>query len=99
MITCCLVFILGVFMHRFLLMPGAFDRVPLTISPLGLQDQQWSVPIASGEYNLALDTFVTQWQYFPSSVEIAIFLGVFAYMGFLLFLAMDRLPIVGEVES
>jgi len=99
-IGCCFVFILGVFMHRFLLMPGAFDRVPLTITPLGLQDQQWSVPIASGDYGPGLDTFVTLYHYFPSGVEIVIFLGVFAYMCFLLVLAMDRLPVVvREVES
>jgi molybdopterin-containing oxidoreductase family membrane subunit len=98
-IGCCLVFIAGVFAHRFLLMPGAFDAVPLTIQPLGLQDQQWSVPIASGVYDLAQDTFVTRWNYFPSGVEIVVFLGVCAYVCFLLILAVDRLPIVGRVES
>ncbi|RJR51404.1 MAG: molybdopterin oxidoreductase [Desulfobacteraceae bacterium] len=97
--ACCSLFILGVFMHRFLLMPGAFQRVPLTMTPMGLQDMQWSVPIASGVYDPSLDTFVTEWHYFPSGVEIVIFLGVLAYMCFLLLLAADRLPVVGEVKS
>jgi molybdopterin-containing oxidoreductase family membrane subunit len=98
-ITCCILFMGGVFAHRFLLMPGAFDRVPFTITPLGLQDPQWSMPIASGEYDLVRDTFVTQWHYFPSAVEIVIFTGVLAYVGFLLVLAVDRLPILGESKS
>jgi molybdopterin-containing oxidoreductase family membrane subunit len=96
--SCCLL-IIGVFAHRFLLMPGAFDRVPLTIPPLGLQNVEWSVPIASGRYDQALNTFVTEWHYFPSGVEIAIFVGVVAYMCFLMMLAVDRLPIVKEAES
>jgi len=97
-IACCFLFIMGVFMHRFLLMPGAFQRAPFTMTPMGLQDMQWSVPIASGVYDPSLDTFVTEWHYFPSGVEIVIFLGVLAYMCFLLLLATDRLPVVGEVK-
>jgi molybdopterin-containing oxidoreductase family membrane subunit len=96
-ISCCFL-IIGVFVHRFLLMPASFDRIPLTISPLGLQNVEWAVPVASGRYDLALDTFVTKWHYFPSGIEIAIFLGVAAYVGFLIILAMETLPIVREAE-
>lgn len=96
-ISCCFL-IMGVFVHRFLLMPGSFDRIPLTISPLGLQNVEWAAPIASGRYDLALDTFVTRWHYFPSGIEMAIFLGVVAYVGFLIILAIDLLPIVREAE-
>jgi molybdopterin-containing oxidoreductase family membrane subunit len=96
--SCCLL-ITGVFVHRFLLMPAAFDRIPLTINPLGLQNTEWSVPIASGRYDEAVNTFVTAWHYFPSGIEITIFLGVVAYMCFLIMLAVDRLPIVKQVES
>jgi len=46
-----------------------------------------------------MDTFVTKWHYFPSGIEIAIFLGVLAFMCFLVILAMDRLPIAGEIEA
>ena len=86
--------IAGIFVHRYLLMPGAFERVPLTLVPLGLQGPRWSVPIASGRYDQALDTFVTHWPYFPSGVEIAIFLGVLAFMVLLVLVAVDRLPIL-----
>jgi molybdopterin-containing oxidoreductase family membrane subunit len=78
---------------------GAFGKTALIIKPLGLQDVEWSVPIASGRYDLALDTFVTEWRYFPSGVELAIFAGVLAFACFLIILAVDRLPIVDKVET
>ncbi len=99
MISSCLLLIAGIFAHRFLLMPGAFDKIPLSINPLGLQHVDWSVPIASGDYDLGADTFVTQWHYFPSFVEIGIVLGVLAYVCFLLILATDRLPIANKGTS
>jgi len=89
----CVLLISGVLVHRFLIMPAAFDRVPLTIAPLGLQNVTWSVPIASGRYTETGDTFVTAWHYFPSAIEITIVLGVVAYMCFLVMVAIDRLPI------
>lgn len=98
MIASCCLLIAGILMHRFLLMPGAFGKIALTISPLGLQDVAWSVPIASGRYNQSLNTFVTEWHYFPSGVELAIFSGVLAFACFLIILAVDRLPIVDQVE-
>ncbi len=98
MASCCLL-ICGILVHRFLIMPGAFARIPLTINPLGLQDIEWSVPISSGRYDMTLDTFVTEWHYFPSGVEIAIFLGVVALACFLIIFAIDRLPIVNKAKS
>jgi molybdopterin-containing oxidoreductase family membrane subunit len=99
MITSCLLVVAGIFVHRFLLMPAAFDKVPLTITPLGLQNMEWSVPIASGNYQPLMDTFVTEWHYFPSGVEMAIMLGVGAYVAFLLLLAIDRLPIINSDQT
>ncbi len=93
--SCCLL-IVGILVHRFLLMPGAFDKIALTINPLGLQDLEWSVPISSGRYSPTLDTFVTEWHYFPSMVELLIYAGVVAFAGFLIILAVQRLPIVEE---
>ena len=98
MISSCCLLVFGVFAHRFLLMPGAFDKIQLSIEPLGLQHTYWAFPIASGQYDPIMDSFVTKWHYFPSGIEIAIFLGVLAFMCFLVILAMDRLPIAGEVE-
>ena len=99
MISSCCLLVFGVFAHRFLLMPAAFDKIQLSIEPLGLQHTYWAFPIASGQYNPIMDSFVTKWHYFPSGIEIAIFLGVLAFMCFLVILAMDRLPIAGEVEA
>lgn len=99
MIASCCLLIAGILVHRFLLMPGAFDKIAFTLNPLGLQDTEWPVPIASGRYDLALDTFVTKWHYFPSGVELVIFAGVLAFAGFLILLAIDRLPIVDKVEA
>lgn len=98
MIAACGLLIAGIFAHRFLLMPGAFDKIPLTIAPMGLQEASWSIPIASGRYDSALDTFVTQWHYFPSTVEMLILLGVVAYVCFLIMAAMAWLPISKKVE-
>ncbi len=94
----CAVLILGVFAHRFLLMPAAFERVPLTLTPLGLQHAQWSAPIASGRYNPTGNTFVTAWNYVPSAVEVVVFLGVVAFVGFVLVLGVNRLPIVKKTD-
>lgn len=99
MVSCCSLLIVGVFTHRFLIMPAAFDRVPLTIAPLGLQHVHWSAPIASGQYAPGLDTFVTAWRYFPSLVEVLVFAGVMAYMGFIMILAVDRLPVTDKVKT
>ena len=97
-VGCCSLLILGVFAHRFLLMPGAFERIPLTISPLGLQHVQWSAPIASGRYSPTGNTFVLDWHYLPSAVEVAVFLGVAAFVGFLLILAVNQLPMTKKAS-
>ncbi len=95
----CLLVLSGVFVHRFLLMPAAFDRIPLSFEPLGLQHTDWAMPIASGRYGEGLDVFVTKWHYFPSAIEWAVFLGVLAYVSILLLIAVDRLPILSREGS
>jgi len=99
MISSCCLLVFGVFAHRFLLMPAAFDKIQLSIEPLGSQYTYWAFPIASGRYDPLMDIFVTKWHYFPSGIEIAISLGVLAFMCFLVILAMDRLPIGSEIEA
>lgn len=99
MIASCCLLLAGILVHRFLLMPGAFDKIAFTFTPLGLQDHDWSLPIASGRYDLALDTFVTEWRYFPSLVEILIFLGVAAFACLIVMLAVRQLPIVDRVTA
>jgi len=98
MISSCCLLLAGILVHRFLLMPGAFDKIAFTFTPLGLQKHEWSFPIASGRYDLVLDTFVTKWAYFPSVVETTIFLGVVAFACFVIMAAIRELPIVDRVS-
>ncbi|MCB2216401.1 NrfD/PsrC family molybdoenzyme membrane anchor subunit [Desulfofustis glycolicus] len=84
----------GVFIHRFLLMPAAYNVVPMSLSPLGLPGHHWSLPIASGRFFPDLSTFVEHYSYAPSLVEIVILLGIVAYAVFLVLLAVSRLPIL-----
>jgi molybdopterin-containing oxidoreductase family membrane subunit len=92
----CLLMIAGIFVHRILLMPAAFNHVPLTLAPLGSRNTPWSVPIASGRYNLPADTFVTHHSYFPTPVEILIFTGALSFVCFVVILAIHKLPILKE---
>jgi dimethyl sulfoxide reductase membrane subunit len=96
MIVSCLLLISGIFVHRLLIMPAAFNQMPLTIHPLGIQNLSWSAPIASGRFAPLTDTFVSQYHYFPSSVEMIIALGIMAYACFLIIIVIDRLPILKE---
>jgi len=91
--------LLGVFIHRFLLMPPAFEAIPLTFNPIGLQEIFWSYPVASGRYVEGMDTFVDRWNYFPTWVEMIIFLGVLAYMYFVVALASDYLPVIKKEQE
>lgn len=91
--------IAGVFIHRFLLMPAAYNVGPMTMSPLGLPDQHWSLPIASGRFLPDRSTFVEHYAYSPSAIEIIILLGIVAYAVFIVLLAVDRLPILQREGS
>jgi molybdopterin-containing oxidoreductase family membrane subunit len=91
--------IAGVFVHRFLIMPAAYNNIPMTLAPLGLPDSHWSLPIASGRYLPGLSTFLDHYSYTPSLVEVVILLGIVAYAVFLILWAIDRLPILAREES
>jgi molybdopterin-containing oxidoreductase family membrane subunit len=91
--------IAGVFVHRFLIMPAAYNNIPMTLAPLGLPDSHWSLPIASGRYLPGLSTFLDHYSYTPSLIEVVILLGIVAYAVFLILLAIDRLPILAREES
>jgi len=92
----CLLVISGIFVHRILLMPAAFNQMPLTLSPLGSQNTLWPVPIASGRYHPLADTFVSHHSYFPTLVEILIFAGVLSFVCALILLAVHKLPVIQE---
>jgi molybdopterin-containing oxidoreductase family membrane subunit len=91
--------IAGVFVHRFLIMPAAYNNIPLTLAPLGLPDNHWSLPIASGRYLPGLGTFLDHYSYTPSLIEVVILLGIVAYAVFLILWAIDRLPILAREGS
>ena len=86
--------IAGVFVHRFLIMPAAYNNIPMTMTPFGLPDSHWSLPIASGRFFPGMGTFLDGYSYIPSLVEVVILLGIMAYAVFLVLLAIARLPIL-----
>ena len=86
--------IAGVFIHRFLIMPAAYNNIPMTISPLGLPNVHWSLPVASGRFLPGMSTFLDHYAYAPSWVEIVILLGIMAYAVLLVLLAVGKLPIL-----
>lgn len=91
--------IAGVFVHRFLIMPAAYNNIPMTMTPLGLPGVHWSLPIASGRFFPGLSTFIEHYAYFPSLIEIVILLGTVAYAVFLILLAIAKLPILAKEVS
>lgn len=91
--------IAGVFVHRFLIMPAAYNNIPMTMTPLGMPGIHWSLPIASGRFFPGMSTFVEQYAYTPSLIEIIILLGTVAYAVFLILLAIDKLPILAKEGS
>ena len=91
--------IAGVFVHRFLIMPAAYNNIPMTMTPLGLPGVHWSLPIASGRFFPGMSTFIDQYAYFPSLIEIVILLGTVAYAVFLILLAIAKLPILAKEVS
>ena len=88
--------IAGVFVHRFLIMPAAYNSIPMTITPFGLPNTHWSLPIASGRFFPGLGTFLDQYSYTPSLVEVLILFGIMAYAVFLILLAVAKLPILAK---
>lgn len=88
--------IAGVFVHRYLIMPAAYNDVPLTLTPLGLPDVHWSMPIATGRLLPDTSTFVDQYAYSPSLIEITILSGIVGYAILLILLAIRHLPILSR---
>lgn len=97
-VVSCILLLVGVFAHRFLIMPAAFEAIPLTFTPIGAQDTLWSYPISSGRLVEGMGSFITKWDYLPSGTEIIIVVAVMAYVYFLVSLATYLLPIV-ETEG
>jgi molybdopterin-containing oxidoreductase family membrane subunit len=86
--------ILGVFVHRFLIMPAAMNLIPLTLQPLGQPGTLWSMPIATGRFSEGVTSFAAHWDYFPSVVEWMIFTASVAFVIVLILLAVAALPVL-----
>ncbi len=103
LITGSLSVITGVFVHRVLLIPPAYNLIPLRI-PVVLHNEttEWSYPIAIGQVRGSLlhpeKIFTTFWNYVPSVIEIAITLGIMAFL-VLAFLSLTRMLPVREAEQ
>ena len=95
--------IVGVFAHRVLLLPPAYNVMPFRL-PVVFHNEavEWSYPIAVGEMRGSLlhpeKIFVSFWDYFPSFVEIAITAGVMAFL-VLAFISLTRMLPVQEPEQ
>ncbi|MEW5745580.1 MAG: NrfD/PsrC family molybdoenzyme membrane anchor subunit [Nitrospirota bacterium] len=99
--------ITGVFAHRFLLIPPAYNLIPLKLPVITRgSTAEWSYPIAIGEVRGSLldpqPVFASYWKYVPSITEAAIAAGVMAFI-LLAFMALIKmLPIeepAGEVKQ
>lgn len=88
------ILLLGVFVHRFLIMPAAMNAVPLTIEPLGQPGTLWSMPIATGRYVQGGEVFARTWDYFPTWVEWSIFVGSVGFVALIVLLGVLALPVV-----
>ncbi len=74
--------LIGVLAHRFLIMPAAFNNLPLTISPMGQQNGNWEYPLASGRFMEGAELFITNHNYVPTFIEWSILIGVISTMTF-----------------
>ncbi len=95
--------IVGVFAHRILLLPPAYNIMPLRL-PVMLHNEtvEWSYPISVGQVRGSLmhpeKIFMSFYDYFPSPVEIIITVGVMAFLGLAFLSLMKMLPIT-ETEQ
>ncbi len=90
--------IIGVFAHRFLLLPSAYNIIPFRVPVIERYgSEEWSYPIAHGEVigNLLKPgkVFVDYWNYYPSIIEILITAGVMAAVVFVILKLSEILPV------
>jgi molybdopterin-containing oxidoreductase family membrane subunit len=62
--------LIGVFVHRMMLMYPAFNVVPLSFGINGTDIESWTYPISVGQYLPEGSGFVTSWSYFPTFLEM-----------------------------
>lgn len=90
----CLVLFVGVFAHRFLLMPAAFNVFPLSLSIPGAEIEGWQYPIAVGELREGMSAFSSFWEYTPSPIELVVTLMPFSLVALVVSVAVTRFRMV-----
>ena len=93
----------GVLLHRFLLLPSAYNLIPFRLPVAGGDGySEWAYPIASGELGGIVDSpasvFVSSWGYIPSPVEFAVVAGAFSLVA-IVFVAASKVLRVGEATT
>jgi molybdopterin-containing oxidoreductase family membrane subunit len=89
----------GILVHKYLLMPLAFNIVPLDATAIGYERLSgWAYPISVGEIASTLDNpsslFVSFWSYSPSAIEWMASVGLLA-AAILAFILLSRImPII-----
>lgn len=67
-----LLVIVGVFVHKLMILLPVFNAIPLTLEVDGAG--LWSMLVATGTFTPGASTFVTFWEYLPSIEEWGVFL-------------------------
>ncbi len=96
--------IIGIFAHRFLLLPPAYNYIPFVVPGVSNGEViEWHYPIAVGEVRGTLLSpeliFVTYWNYVPSIFEILIVLGLSSIILLVLMFLIKYVPYKVEGEQ
>ena len=69
----CVLLFIGVFAHRMMLMFPSFNAIPLTLTIHGGSwIENWTYPVAIGQYQDGISSFASSWPYFPTFLEMAL---------------------------
>lgn len=68
----CVILFIGVFAHRMMLMFPSFNAIPLTLTIHGAGIENWTYPVAVGQYREGISSFASSWPYFPTFLEMAL---------------------------
>ncbi|MDO5142491.1 MAG: polysulfide reductase NrfD [Eubacteriales bacterium] len=67
-----LLVVVGMFIHRMMLLLPAFNSIGLTIPVPGAEPELWSFPISSGFFEEGQDVFIRFWDYAPTPLELCV---------------------------
>lgn len=87
---------IGVFAHRMMLMFPSFNAIPLSLNINGTRIENWAYPVAVGQYQEGVSSFVSSWPYFPTFVEMALALLPFGVVLFVVSFFLKMYPFLPE---